>query len=73
MDHPHLNVKEKKRKYKHKWVLKKCGLLKLDSLVHIERMIMIVQVANLKSKIEEAKDEYKRLLAEAKALDVKEE
>jgi len=34
---------------------------------------MIVQVANLKSKIQEAEDEYQRLLAEIKSVDVKEE
>jgi len=34
---------------------------------------MIVQVTMLKSEIQEAQDEYKRLLAEVKSLDLKEE
>lgn len=36
-------------------------------------MVMIVQVVELKSKIEEAQNEYNRLLAELQSLDVKEE
>jgi len=41
--------------------------------IHLKEMLMIVQVVKLKSKIQEAQDEYKRLLAEIKSLDVKEE
>lgn len=36
-------------------------------------MVMIVQVVELRNKIEEAQNDYIRLLAEVQSLDVKEE
>lgn len=58
-------------KNKTKAFIWKSVLLRLT--IHLKEVIMIVQVTMLKSEIQEAQDEYKRLLAEVKSLDLKEE